>query len=308
MPDAAPLVRLGTITHVRVAIFADVHGNLPALEAVLDDLGRQDVDRVIINGDSVNRGPQSAEVARLLAGFPHEATLGNHDDLMVMVNERDPSLGETLVDPFWSSTRMTAASLAPGGFLEAVKTLPMTLRIELPGAPSVLVSHGSPRHYREGYGPALTSETISEIVEEYPADVFVGSHTHRPHLQRWARYTVINTGSVGAPFNGDPRAQYLILTLTGGAWEHEFRRVPYDLDEAVAAYADSGLLEEGGLSAHIFRDELAHARSYIVPFLMRCEEGALERTWEGWEAYKRMRPERFVPPVRSVEIGSSTEP
>ncbi len=301
-------MQLGTIEVVRIAILADVHGNLPALEAVIADIERLGVDRVIVNGDSVNRGPQSVEVARLLADCSFEATLGNHDDLMVMMHDRNPDLGDTLDDPFWAATRVTAEGLATGGYLAAVKELPMTVRIGEPDAASLLISHGSPRHYREGYGPSLTPEMISEIVEDYPADVLVGSHTHRPHLQRWARYTVMNTGSVGAPFNGDPRAQYLVLTLQGGVWSAEFRRVPYDLESAVAAYATTGLLDAGGLSAHIFRDELVHARSYMVPFLMRCEEGRLERNWRGWEGYKRLGAERFVLPVMDQTISSSPEP
>lgn len=301
-------MQLGTIASVRIAILADVHGNLPALEAVLEDIARLSVDRVIVNGDSVNRGSLSVEVARLLASRSFEGTLGNHDDLMVMVNERNPDLADTLDDPFWAITRVTAEALAAAGFLAAVKELPMTVRVSEPGAASLLISHGSPRHYREGYGPSLTPEMISEIVEDYPADVLVGSHTHRPHLQRWARYTVMNTGSVGAPFNGDPRAQYLVLTLHGGLWSAEFRRVPYDQDRAVAAYATSGLLDAGGLSAHIFRSELVHARSYIVPFLMRCEEGRLDRNWRGWEEYQRLGAERFVVPTMDMTISSSPEP
>jgi len=293
---------------VRIAILADVHGNLAALGAVLADVGRQGVDRVIVNGDSVNRGPQSVEVARLLAGLPYEATLGNHDDLMVMVHERHPDLGDGLEDPFWAGNRMTAAALAAADMLTDVPRLPMTIRVAERGAPVLLVSHGSPRHYREGYGPALTPETISEIVEEYPADVLVGSHTHRPYAQRWARYTVLNTGSVGAPFNGDPRAQYLLLTLRDGAWEPEFRRVPYDIAGTLAAYRTSGLLDEGGLSSRIFMEELVHARSYIVPFLMRCEEGRFQRDEAGWAEYRRLAASRFELPTMEATVGASPDP
>lgn len=301
-------MHFGTIASVRIAVLADIHGNLPALEAVLDDIEGLAVDRVIVNGDSVNRGAQSVEVARLLATRDHEATLGNHDDLMLMAVAEDPTLGDTLVDPFWASIRVTAAKLEAGGYLANVRSLPMTIRVAVPGAPTLLVSHGSPRHYREGYGPSLTPEVISEIVDECPADVLIGSHTHRPHLQRWARYTVLNTGSVGAPFNGDPRAQYLVLELRGGAWVPEFRRVPYDLAGAVAAYATSGLLEEGGLSGHIFRSELVHARSYMVPFLMRCEEGRLERSWRGWEEYQELSAARFTVPMMEQAVSSAAEP
>lgn len=301
-------MQVGTITSVRIAVLADVHGNLAALEAVLEDLEELHVDLVVVNGDSVNRGPQSVEVARLLATLPYRATLGNHDDLMVMLHERDPALGESLDDPFWAGNLLTAQALATEGLLSWIRALPMTVRIAEPNHPVVLVSHGSPRHYREGYGPSLTAETISEIVEDHPADYLIGSHTHRPHLQRWARYAVLNSGSVGAPFNGDPRAQYLVLTGSTNGWLPEFRRVPYDQRRTLAAYDESGLLDAGGLSARIFRDELLHARSFIVPFLMRCEEGRLTRDERGWGEYRRLAAARFELPRMELTVQASATP
>lgn len=294
---------------MRVAIFADIHGNLPALEAVLDDIGQQQVDRVIVNGDSVNRGPESAQVMHALSAVDHAATMGNHDDVMLMVIERrDVDVDPWYLDHFWRSAVVAAQDVQEAGYLDTIRAMPMTLRIEQHGAPSLLVSHGSPRHYREGFGTHTTPEIISEITQEHPADVLVGSHTHRPYQATWGRYTVLNTGSVGSPFNGDPRAQYLILTLQGGKWVPEFRRVPYDRQRALAAYETTGMLQNGGLSASIFLEELRHARSFIVPFLMWCEEEKLERSEQRWEEYKRMRPSRFELPDEPAAIRSSEEP
>lgn len=294
---------------MRIAIFADIHGNLPALEAVLEDLDRQGVDRVVVNGDSVNRGPENAAVMYTLAGIQHTATLGNHDDVMLMVaDRRDVDVDPWYLDPFWRSAKLAAEDVQAAGYLDAIRAMPMTLRIDEPGAPSLLVCHGSPRHYREGFGIHTTPEVISEITQEHPADVLVGSHTHQPYQATWGRYTVLNTGSVGSPFNGDPRAQYLILTLTGGKWVPEYRRVPYDRSRAVAAYERTGMIANGGLSATIFREELRHARSFIVPFLMWCEEEKWDRTPERWEEYKRMRPSRFQLPNELNTIRSSEEP
>ncbi len=294
---------------MRIAIFADIHGNLPALEAVLEDIGRQGVDRIIVNGDSVNRGPENAKVMSTLAGIDHSATLGNHDDVMLMVVEqRDVDVDPWYLDPFWRSAVLAAREVQGAGFLDAIRAMPMTLRVEERGAPSLLVCHGSPRHYREGFGTLTTPEVISEIIQEHPADVLVGSHTHSPYLATWGRYTVLNTGSVGSPFNGDPRAQYLILTLDGGKWVPEFRRVPYDRQRALAAYEDTGIIESGGLSAVIFREELRHARSFIVQFLMWCEEEGWERTPERWEEFRRMRPSRFELPTEHTKVRSSEEP
>ncbi len=168
-------------------------------------------------------------------------------------------------------------------------------------SPSLLIAHGSPRHYREGYGPHLTNEDISEITQMHPADVLVGSHTHQPLLRRWGRYTVLNTGSVGSPFNGDSRAQYLLLTMRLGAWVPEFRRVPYDQAEALRHYHESGLLDEGGLSAHIFYRELQHARSFLVPFLMWCEEQGLAHDASAWSHFQTRFAGRFKPPVATSD-------
>lgn len=303
---------------MRIAIIADVHGNIQALEAVLEDLASQRVDRLIVNGDFANRGADTLAVYQRLAPFLRDATLGNHDDLMSIWNApRDPARYDWLDDRFWGGGAQAAGQLAAAGALDAIRALPMTIRVELDGAPSLLISHGSPRHYREGYGRDTTPELISEIVDEYPADVLVGSHTHRPLLRSWGRYTVMNTGAVGAPFNGDARAHYLVLTLQGGEWQPDFRRVPYEVDAAVAAYDDNGLIAEraasGELADHlldmyVFREELKHARSYLVPYMMWAEVEGVERSLASWELFRERHPERFAPPARPVDIRSSPEP
>lgn len=294
---------------MRIAILADVHGNLPALEAVLADVAAQGVDRLVVNGDTVNRGPESVAVMRALEEVPHDAVMGNHDDVMLMVVERrDVEIDPWYLDPFWRSVKQAAEEVEAAGLLDTIRAMPLTLRIEEPGAASLLISHGTPRHYREGIGPRTTPEVISEITQEHPADVLVGSHTHRPYKDAWGRYTVLNTGSVGLPFTGDPRAHYLILTLSGGKWLPEFRRVPYDRQRALAAYERTGILETGGLSASIFMEEVRHARSYIAPFIMWCEEEKFERTPDKWVEYRRMRASRFVLPEPQLSVRSSEEP
>src|SRR5690606_13309281 len=227
-----------TLAPVRLAVIADVHGNLPALEAVLDDVSRQHVDRLVVNGDLANRGPDTVAVfERTAAALPGDATLGNHDALMLMWFARRGDGSEPWFDdPFWGTVGWSAVRLEAAGFIDAIERLPMTLTVHEEGTPKLLISHGSPRHYREGYGAELSAETISEITEAHPADVLVGSHTHRPFLTSWGRFTVINTGAVGAPFNGDPRAHYLILELAGGEWVPEFRRVPYDVGAALERF------------------------------------------------------------------------
>ena len=280
---------------MRLAVIADIHGNLPALEAVMADLAGQGADELIINGDMVNRGPRNVEVLERLAATGAPLLLGNHDDLLRMWIDRDTSLpGEWFDDPFWEGTAWCARQLERAGWIEPLRDLPLTHRIDLPGAPPLLIAHGSPRHYREGYGNRLTDEDIESIAEEYEAEVLVGSHTHIPLMRRHGRRTVMNSGAVGVPFNGDPRAQYLLLTLADGAWEPEFRQVPYERERALRDFEESGYLEEGGLLARIFFEEVRLARSLLTPFLAWLEVARARPDEAGWDEYRRAVPERFA--------------
>lgn len=278
---------------MKVAILADVHGNLPALEAILDDLSRQDVDRVVVNGDLVNRGPASVEVVERLFSSGFECTLGNHDDLMRKWVQRDDLPSTWFEDPFWRATGWCAERLAAAGWIAPLTSLPMSIRIAPGEGPTLLISHGSPRHYREGYGRHLTDAAVREIVETYDGDVLVGSHTHRPMQRASGRVAVFNTGAVGTPFNGDTRAQYLILELQQGRWEPEFRAVTYDRDAALEAFETSGFLSEGGLSARIFYFELLFARAYLMPFLKWTETHGRVRDDDAWDEFRELFAERF---------------
>jgi hypothetical protein len=220
--------------------------------------------------------------------------LGNHDDLLRMWVDRDAGLpGEWFADPFWRGTDWCARQVEQAGWIETIRELPMTFRPSFPGSLRVLVAHGSPRHYREGYGRYLSAETIDEIAREFGADLLVGSHTHIPMERRHRGVLVLNSGAVGAPFNGDPRAQYLILASDGESVDHEFRRVEYDRERALREFAESGYLEEGGLSARIFREELRAARSLLTPFIEWVEESGAELDEAGWAGFRRAHPGRF---------------
>ena len=273
---------------VSVAILADVHGILPAFEAVAADVEAQAPDRVIVSGDMVNRGPQSPEVLDAIHARGWEMLLGNHDDLLLMWTRRDPALpAGWFDDPFWASTAWCAAQVDAAGWGPTLAGLPMTTRIVEDDLPAVLVAHGSPRHYREGYGRHLSDAAISEIVEMHPYEVLVGSHTHIQMERRWGHHLVLNSGAVGTPFDGDARAQYLVLHGEGGRWRPEFRRVAYDRAAALEAFATSGYLGEAGLSARLYQAEVAVARSLLVPFQMWSETHDEPRDEAAWHRFRR---------------------
>ncbi|MBA3534868.1 MAG: M3 family oligoendopeptidase [Ardenticatenales bacterium] len=292
---------------MKLAIISDIHGNLHALEAVLRDIETLRVDRVIANGDMVNRGPNNVAVMERLAAEGHELTLGNHDDLMRKWIDRDDDIPASWFDdPFWKATAWSARQVAEAGWIEQMRRLPMTLRIEAPGAPSLLISHGSPRHYREGYGALLNDEQLAEIVQMHPADIYVGSHTHRMMERHWGAHILLNSGSVGAPFNGDPRAQYLVLTLEEERWQWEFRAVSYDREAALSAFEELGYLAEGDLSAQIFYEELIYARPLYAPYWMWAESQEKPMHWPTWHEFHETYQEFLVLPDGATLIQSQT--
>jgi len=290
---------------LKIAIIADIHGNLHALDAVLKDLEQHDIDRLIVNGDSVNRNPNSHKVLERLQSLTEpkaELVLGNHDDLMCLWENRSDKLpSEWFDDPFWLGTAWVVDQLKNDDWLDLLSTLPMTLSIEDSEAGDVLISHGSPRHYREGYGRYLRDEEISEIAQMHPAHIYIGSHTHRTMTREFGSHRILNTGAVGTPFNGDPRSQYILLTKVDNTWQVEFQAVAYNRKAAIQDFETSGYLTEGGLSARIFYEELCRAKALYGSFWGWTEKRSEQKTFEQWELFVKEFPDRFERPMSMEE-------
>ncbi len=283
---------------MRVAIISDIHGNIHALDAVLADIEPMGVDQIVVNGDLVNRGPSNSQVMERLDGDGYIITMGNHDALIVNWFDRHPDIpAEWYDDPFWNSTKWAVNQLLESGHLDTLRTLPLQYEIALPNAPRVLITHGSPRHYREGYGPYLPADSYFEIIDAHPADIYVGSHTHRPDEREVDGRTFLNSGAVGAPFNGIARAQYLLMTLKNGQWEWEFRAVPYDRRPAITAFESSGFLPYGDVSGHIFRLELEHALPIYPVFWTWAEKNEKPMNWNAWEEFIKLYGDRLTTPT-----------
>lgn len=264
-----------------LAVLADIHGNLPALEAVLADLDQVTPGLVIVNGDLVNRGPSNPEVIERLWERPWRFTRGNHDDLVLRWAKGDPEIHQLLPrDPAFLVSRWTAEQLSPP-HLEFLASLEPEVFLESWG---LRIAHGSPRHFREGLGERTPPEERHRILQDYPSRALVGSHTHVPYQGWWESTLVLNTGAVGTPFDRDPRAHYLLLDPD--SLRFELRRVPYDQEEALRAFRRSGLLDAGGLAAHIFYEELRLARPLLLPFYRWLKAQGAEPEPATWAAFQ----------------------
>lgn len=250
---------------MRLAVLADVHGNLPALEAVLADVQRYDVDGVIVAGDTIGGGPQSVEAIQLLRSLGCWMIRGNNDDYFLAYDTGTAPDGWRVGDQ-WAAMRWSYARF-DRETLDFVASLPEQRVVDLPGTAPIRVIHGSLssssgwlfpdrdpvalRLFKEagflpsGREPDELEPTLGQISER----VLVCGHTHIPWKQEQNGRLALNPGSVGASIDGDVRTQYALLAWQDGRWQAEHRAIPYDLDRVRTAFSESGLLSEGGAFA-----------------------------------------------------------
>jgi predicted phosphodiesterase len=246
---------------MQLALLSDVHGNLPALESVLRDIDRHDVDGVIVAGD-LTGGPQQVEVIDRLRSITEWIIRGNNEDYLLAyrAGEVPPAwwTSEQWAMMRWSYEQLDAETL------DFIAALPHQRVIEFDRLSPVRVLHGSPRSPSEHLFPDQDPEAMAVFrwagmlpAEQEPVPleaalggiaepVVVCGHSHIPWQQALPNQLVINPGSAGAANNGDHRAQYALLTEEAGRVRVTFRAVAYDLDRIRAAYEGSGLLAEGG--------------------------------------------------------------
>jgi diadenosine tetraphosphatase ApaH/serine/threonine PP2A family protein phosphatase len=246
----------------RIAIIADIHGNVPALEAVLRDIERVSPDEIVVAGDLVGRGPQGSAVVKRIQALDCVCIRGNHEDYLLSFRRKEVPEG-WLSAPEWACSRWMAAELDDDD-IDFIDSLPFTAVPQI--EPRLRIVHGSPESYNEGIGPWTKDERLLEHLNSIEEPAMACAHTHRPLTWHFDERFVINVGSVGLPFDGDTRAHYAIVWHDDG-WHHEMRKVEYDLDDTLDVYRSSGFLEAGGATSALLERELCTARPHLVPFL-----------------------------------------
>ena len=225
---------------MRSGVFADVHGNLAALAAIVADGQVNGVDSWVCLGDVAFRGPQPAECAEMVARLPGIIQIAGNTDLWLSIGfpatlqvaeERRKYLEVYRV---WGRQRLNGPQLA------TLRNLPLT-HLQQYGSDTVMFTHAAPGS-PEAWIPANADEdTFSPLWEGHLAEVVCSGHIHVPYLRRLHGRLLINTGSVGHPTDGDNRASYVIISDEGGAASVQFKRVRYNVAATVAAAQECGL-------------------------------------------------------------------
>jgi putative phosphoesterase len=225
---------------MRVAIISDIHANITALEAVLEDLHKQNVGRTYCLGDLVGYAAHPNEVIDRIRRDETPTIMGNYDDGVGFDRDecgcayRDPEeqrLGDLSLR--WTQRTVTADRK------EFLRSLVPEVRFAADGKRFRLV-HGSPRRMNEYLFEDRPLSSFQRLTATSEADVLIFGHTHKPYIKRVDGVLFVNAGSIGKPKDGDPRACYVVLDTSGDVGV-EFRRIPYAIDLEATAIRESSL-------------------------------------------------------------------
>jgi putative phosphoesterase len=220
---------------MRLAIISDIHGNLMALEAVVADIERRGVDRVVHGGDLALAGCRPAEVIDRVRELEWPGIVGNTDELLWRseqrtVQERNaPKLRDLLrllFDEYAPATREMLGEER----IAWLRRLPTEYRED-----ELALVHASPGDLWRAPQPDAEDAELSATYGPYNAQLAAYGHIHRPYVRRLDGLTVANSGSVGSPFDHDPRASYLLVSST----DVEVVRVEYDVEREAATLLHS---------------------------------------------------------------------
>lgn len=248
----------------RLALLADIHGNLPALEAVLGDMGRFAVHQAVVAGDTVNWGPYSRETLEIVTQRRWAVLRGNNEFYALDY--------DTIRAPVhWSGFTLPPIlreQLGEDG-IQLLACQADSLSLHFPDAPPLRVVHGIPGNPWQAIFPQTAESDIATWLDCVPESTVVCAHSHIAMERHVGRWQVVNPGSVGVPLDGDTSASYMIIEGDAGGWQLlAHRRIHYDRQPLFAAFARMNFAERGGNVARLAIEEFRSARLRVLPYLL----------------------------------------
>lgn len=221
---------------MKYAVISDIHGNMEALEAVLNDIeNTEKADKILCLGDLAMAGPEPSKAVERIKKLVEDGKVvciqGNTDKMIA-------DFSEEILSNLKEKNEIMANALASD-----VKALNEDQKTFLKNLPvnheftylntKILMVHGSPRKNDENIFPEMPMTEIEEMVKDTDADIILCGHTHIPcGYQTESRKTVVNDGSVGRPFSEEPKACYAILDISMGCVAVRHKHISYDVDTA----------------------------------------------------------------------------
>jgi predicted phosphodiesterase len=287
---------------MKMAVLSDIHGNLAALEQVIEHVQAWQPDQVVVNGDIVSRGPRSRDCFLLLLEQRRRNNWfllkGNHEEYVLDCGRPDCATAGPAFEierfAHWTYQQLN-------GEIKALAALPEQFESTAPDGRTLRVVHASMRNNRDGIYVRTTDDEVRKHITSpsnappvAPPAVFVTAHTHRPLIRRLDDMLVVNIGSVGAPFDKDRRAGYGQFTWSCKGWQARVTRVEYDRQKTERDYVESGFLDEAGPLAQLMLLELRKARGLIFRWAHRYETAVRNGELTMEESVRRIMGEEDV--------------
>jgi predicted phosphodiesterase len=230
----------------RLAILADIHGNLPALETVLADLAQFTVEQVVV----AKRWP----------------VIRGNNEFYLIEHETPRAPAAWANRAQWRMLDWLRAQL-PGHYHQAVAEWPDTLSLRYRDAPALRVVHGSLRRNNEPLYPTATEADITEALAGGEETTVVAAHTHLAMDRQVGRWHLLNPGTVGVPLSGQHCASYMLLEGDADGWRATRRTLPLDPAPVLAEFERQDFVAQVGVVGQLVLREFANARLEAPPFL-----------------------------------------
>jgi predicted phosphodiesterase len=227
-----------------LGLISDIHGNLLALEAVLAELEREPLDRLVCLGDVV-AGPRANEALARVRELDCPVIMGNWDAWSV---DGMPEPSSAVEEKLYAIGAYWAERLGDDD-REFIRTFAPTLELELEPGNTLLCFHGSPTSFDHWIVATTPDEKVAHMLGGSKEPVMAGGHTHLQMVRRYADTLLVNPGSVGLPFGVwspddvriAPRAEYALIDTSDGRLAVELRRTTYDVEAHLRRGLESGM-------------------------------------------------------------------
>ena len=229
----------------RLAALSDIHGNAVALEAVLADIARERTDAILVGGDLVLNGPDPVAVVETLRGLADDGALVIQGNTDIAVADFDyaaafPWMTDGVPDAIQDAAEWAHDTLGPER-LNWLRRLPAERRWRADDGTLVLVCHASPGSQTAGFDQSLDPAVTTERLAQTDARVIACGHTHLPEVRDLGWKLIVNDGSAGYVFDGDPTASWALIELAEDGVRAEIRRTPFDTLAVANAISARGL-------------------------------------------------------------------
>lgn len=246
----------------RLAVLSDIHGNLPALQAVMADMENYDIDHVVVAGDSIGGGPFPRQVMEIIFEHNWAVIRGNNEFYSL-------DFGTARAPEHWSSYTIPPITNALLGhqWIQVIASLPDALSLRFRDAPPIYVTHGIPNNPWQAIYPQTPIADIQTWLNDVTETTVILAHSHvamERHMDRWH---IFNAGSVGVPLDGEHSASYMILEGTDAGWSLlEHQRIAFDLAPIYAEFERQEFVKQVGLSGQLLIEEFRTARLQLYTF------------------------------------------